>query len=128
MARTKTKSGSKVRVICPVCGQEMTKAGLVGHMGWKHGRDHKAPMLPRDVVKDSLVRAIAWMSNAEYALRLRYGDPEDLQVQAKSWEQFDPIWDALIALFDKLGYPHGEMDDRLQSELDKIPSPDEDAS
>ena len=43
MARTITKSGSKEKVTCPVCGKVYTKAGLIGHMRWKHGIDHKAP-------------------------------------------------------------------------------------
>lgn len=47
MARTKTKSGSKVKVTCQLCGKVMTKAGLIGHMQWKHGKDHKAPMLDK---------------------------------------------------------------------------------
>ena len=46
MARTITKSGSKVIEPCPVCGKRLTRAGLVGHMRFTHGRDHKAPMLP----------------------------------------------------------------------------------
>lgn len=46
MAKTKTKSGSKVKVTCQLCGKVMTKGGLIGHMRWKHGRDHKAPMVP----------------------------------------------------------------------------------
>ena len=46
MARTKTKSGSKVIVTCPVCGNSYTKAGMIGHLRFKHGRDHKAPMIP----------------------------------------------------------------------------------
>jgi len=46
MARTKTKSGSKVKVTCPVCSKVVTKAGLIGHMAWKHGKDSRRPMLP----------------------------------------------------------------------------------
>ena len=46
MARTKTKSGSKEMVTCPVCGLVYTKAGMIGHLRFKHGRDHKAPMIP----------------------------------------------------------------------------------
>lgn len=46
MAKTKTKSGSKVKVTCQLCGKVMSKAGLIGHMRFKHARDHKAPMVP----------------------------------------------------------------------------------
>lgn len=31
---------------CQLCGQKFSRAGLVGHMRWKHARDHKAPMVP----------------------------------------------------------------------------------
>lgn len=30
---------------CPICGQQLSNAGRVGHMRWKHGRDHAAPLL-----------------------------------------------------------------------------------
>jgi hypothetical protein len=28
-----------------LCGKELTKAGLIGHMRFKHGKDYKAPLL-----------------------------------------------------------------------------------
>jgi hypothetical protein len=31
---------------CPECGAVMSKAGLPGHMAWKHGKELKAPLLP----------------------------------------------------------------------------------
>ena len=40
------KTGSKVQATCPICGKVMTKAGLIGHMAWKHGKQRDAPMLP----------------------------------------------------------------------------------
>ena len=49
MARTITKSGSKVQVTCSVCGRTMSRAGLIGHMRFKHGKDYKAPLF--DVIK-----------------------------------------------------------------------------
>jgi len=33
---------------CQLCGKWFSRAGLAGHMRWKHGRDPKAPMLPVD--------------------------------------------------------------------------------
>lgn len=38
---------NKVRekVVCPLCGGKFTTQGYSGHMRFKHGRDHKAPML-----------------------------------------------------------------------------------
>ena len=45
MAKTKTKSGSKVKVTCQICGKVVTKAGMQGHLRWGHKRDPKAPML-----------------------------------------------------------------------------------
>ena len=31
---------------CQLCGKRFSRAGLAGHMAWKHGRDPKAPMMP----------------------------------------------------------------------------------
>ena len=31
---------------CQLCGMWFSRAGLAGHMRWKHGRDPKAPMVP----------------------------------------------------------------------------------
>ena len=31
---------------CQLCGKWFSRAGLAGHMQWKHGRDPKAPMVP----------------------------------------------------------------------------------
>lgn len=45
MIKTKSKTGSKVIVTCSICGRQLTRAGLVGHMRFKHGRDWKAPMI-----------------------------------------------------------------------------------
>jgi hypothetical protein len=39
------KSGSNIKTPCPVCGKVMTRAGVIGHMHWKHGKDYKAPLL-----------------------------------------------------------------------------------
>ena len=44
MAKRK-KSGSNIKTPCPVCGKVMTRAGVIGHMHWKHGKDYKAPLL-----------------------------------------------------------------------------------
>ncbi len=33
---------------CQLCGRWFSRAGLAGHMRWKHGRDPKAPMVPVD--------------------------------------------------------------------------------
>lgn len=46
MAKTKTKSGSKNKATCPICGKVVTRAGMVGHLSWKHGKQYKAPLLP----------------------------------------------------------------------------------
>lgn len=46
MAKIESKRGSKVITTCPICGGKYTRAGLVGHMRFKHGRDWKAPMIP----------------------------------------------------------------------------------
>ena len=46
MIKTKGKTGSKVIVNCSICGESKTRAGLVGHMRFKHGRDWKKPMIP----------------------------------------------------------------------------------
>jgi len=56
------KRGSKTKAPCPVCGQVMTKAGLVGHMAWKHGKDAKRPMLPSKArpVHEVMRKATAW--------------------------------------------------------------------
>jgi len=48
MVKLKKKTGSNVIVPCPVCGKDYTRAGLIGHMRFKHGRDHKAPMIAVD--------------------------------------------------------------------------------
>jgi hypothetical protein len=47
MARTKTKSGSKVKTTCPICGKVLTRAGMIGHMHWKHGKVYNAPLLDK---------------------------------------------------------------------------------
>lgn len=31
---------------CTICGKRMSRAGLIGHMAWKHGKDRRAPLLP----------------------------------------------------------------------------------
>lgn len=31
---------------CQLCGKRFSRAGLTGHMRFKHGRDPKAPMVP----------------------------------------------------------------------------------
>jgi len=46
MAKIESKRGSKVITTCSMCGGKYTRAGLVGHMRFKHGRDWKAPMIP----------------------------------------------------------------------------------
>ena len=81
MARTITKSGSKVIQTCPVCGKSMTKAGLIGHMRFKHGRDHKAPMIPVEVKSsqtsvdhvlhcpDCLKAVLAGLSDVGYTIK-----------------------------------------------------------
>jgi len=46
MPKIKGKTGSKVITTCSICGRQLTRAGLVGHMRFKHGRDWKAPMIP----------------------------------------------------------------------------------
>jgi hypothetical protein len=40
------KRGSNVKEQCPICGKVMTRAGLIGHLRFKHHRDHKAPLMP----------------------------------------------------------------------------------
>ena len=30
---------------CPICGKQFTNAGRIGHMRWKHGKDHAAPLI-----------------------------------------------------------------------------------
>jgi hypothetical protein len=47
MAKTKTKSGSKVKVTCQLCGKVVTRAGMIGHMHWKHGKVYNAPLLDK---------------------------------------------------------------------------------
>lgn len=42
------KPRDRTAATCPLCGKKFTKAGLIGHMRWKHGRDHAAPMVPVD--------------------------------------------------------------------------------
>ncbi len=44
----KGKPRDRIAAQCQLCGKKLTKAGLIGHMAWKHGRDHKAPMVPVD--------------------------------------------------------------------------------
>ena len=46
MAKIENKRGSKVITTCSMCGGKYTRAGLVGHMRFKHGRDWKTPMIP----------------------------------------------------------------------------------
>lgn len=51
------------RANCPICGAEMTKRGLVGHMRFLHGRDNKAPLLEverPERIADLRVKARLW--------------------------------------------------------------------
>lgn len=50
MEKRRWKTGSNVMVTCPLCGKVLTKAGLIGHMHWKHDRDYKAPMLSKGML------------------------------------------------------------------------------
>ena len=70
MARTITKSGSKVLDTCPICGKVLTKAGLIGHMAWKHGKDNKAPSLPSKVMPRAEEKRKAQLFDALYVKRL----------------------------------------------------------
>jgi len=38
------KRGSNVIVNCDICGKPFTKAGLIGHLRFIHGKDYKAPL------------------------------------------------------------------------------------
>lgn len=62
------KRGSKVIEPCPVCGKRLTKAGLIGHLRFKHGRDHKAPMIPIVPPELAIVRAKATLRDAGVSL------------------------------------------------------------
>lgn len=39
--------GLKKRTVaqCQLCGKRMSNAGLIGHMAWAHGKDHRRPLL-----------------------------------------------------------------------------------
>lgn len=39
------KTGSNVITTCPTCGRQFTRAGLIGHMRFKHGQDYKNPAI-----------------------------------------------------------------------------------
>ena len=32
------------QVNCPICGELMSKRGMIGHMAWKHGKKHNEPL------------------------------------------------------------------------------------
>jgi len=64
------KRGSKVRVFCQLCGKVVTKAGLVGHMRWSHGRDDKAPMLRVEhPAREARRKAVLWDDVIEHIKR-----------------------------------------------------------
>jgi C4-type Zn-finger protein len=57
------KRGSKTKALCPICQKRVTKAGLIGHMAWSHGKDATHPMLPSKM-----------LSSAEKAQRISMSD------------------------------------------------------
>lgn len=109
MAKTKTKSGSKVKEACPVCGQVLTRAGMVGHMAWKHGKQSKAPLLPSkamprleekrkaaayDDIKAHLSKAIGELTHAEFAFT---------KGKSLNSELFSPVFHELFAIAHSMG-------------------------
>jgi hypothetical protein len=87
---------------CPECGKVMSKAGLPGHMSWKHGKDPKAPLLPARQNPTTVAHAKAslWDKTMRVAELLRD----------------NPTWstdNAVATMSDKLGLTKQEATDEL---------------
>jgi hypothetical protein len=100
------KRGSKEKVGCQICGQVVTKAGLIGHMRWKHERLPNAPLIPVSSERAQPVKAEVRRnaSNWEKALRV-----------AKLLEE-NPTWkneNAVAIMSDTLKVSKQEAEDQL---------------
>ena len=97
MAKTKAKTGSKVIVTCQICGKQLTRAGLIGHMRFKHGRDYKAPMIPVEKPLN-LIEARSKIAEARSMVELRQrGLPLTPCCQAKFQFAHDQGSDPILA-------------------------------
>jgi hypothetical protein len=81
----KAKTGSKEKVTCQICGKVLTKAGLIGHMAWRHGKHHKAPMLQSKARPQAEVRRKA--SLYDIYLKVREKMPLESLRNDLEWER-----------------------------------------
>jgi hypothetical protein len=109
MARTKTKSGSKVMTNCPICGKAFTRAGVIGHMRFKHGKDYKSPLF--NVEKPmSVVEA-----------RRKAHSYDVLTELFKKYSRYNKLVDRLEALAEK-SPSHDKLVSQIDNEIQKFAS------
>jgi len=92
----KKKTGSNVKATCSVCGKVVTKAGLIGHMAWAHGKDNKRPLLPSKVPANVELRRKA--KGFDYVVELfKAADHKRLVDKLETIVQDSPSHDAFVA-------------------------------
>ncbi len=82
---------------CSICGKQLTNAGRIGHMRWKHGKDHLAPLISVEKpmpVGEARRKAKAYLFTVE--LLRKYGH-ERLVDKLEAIAEVSPSHDALVA-------------------------------
>ena len=143
MAKRK-KSGSNIKTPCPVCGKVMTRAGVIGHMHWKHGKDYKAPLLdiPKpigikearrkaeefDYTIESLVAKLFVITPAEFVdrearilVRLHDSTPADILARNPEWLR-GFVQKAVDRIKTKRGVSFDEAKELLEESIHKAQS------